>query len=73
MYGEHPNLKRVGLKTERFCETCEKQMKVTDKCEWHSDREPCYYCHLILHHMDKEFDDKLKKKSSRKETPVQQT
>ena len=73
MYGETPTLKRVGLKTERFCETCKHQMKITDKCEWHQDREPCYYCHLIRHHMDKNFDDKPKKKSSRKESPVQQT
>ena len=56
-----------------YCETCLREMKVTDKCEWHSGLEPCYYCHLKRHHMDEHFDDSIKKKSSRKETPAQQT
>jgi len=73
MYGETPTLKRVGLKTERFCETCHHQMKVPDRCEKCPPLEPCYYCHLVRHHMDKKFDDDPKKKNSRKENPVQQT
>jgi len=79
MYGESPTHQRRRKANSltsidvKFCETCQREMKVTDKCEWHDVREACYYCHLIRHHLDKKFDDKTTKKSSQKETPVQQT
>ena len=79
MYGENPTTQRKRKANSlqsvdvKFCETCLREMKIRDKCEWHTNLEPCYYCHLKRHHMDEHFDDKTKKKSSRKETPVQQT
>jgi len=49
MYGEHPTLKRVKGRLEKYCETCKREMRVTNKCESHiKNREPCYYCHLML-------------------------
>ena len=49
--GEHPNIKRVKGVLKKFCETCDREMKVVNRCESHSDREECYYCHLILNHI----------------------
>lgn len=51
VYGEHPNTKRVNGKQTTYCESCEREMKTTDRCEMHSDREPCYFCHLLNHHI----------------------
>ena len=79
MYGTNPTIKSKRKANSLqsvdvlFCESCLREMKVKDKCEMHQDREPCYYCHLVRHHIDKKFDDDPKKKSSRKESPVQQT
>ena len=60
-YGTHPILKLVGTKKQPHCETCKRLMKVPDRCEKCPPVEPCYYCHLNLHHMSKDFQNSQKK------------
>jgi len=68
-HGEHPTLKQIKNTTHQYCETCKHEMRLQNKnrCEMHmSLKEPCYYCHLILHHMngDKTKDSKNSPKKS---------
>ena len=63
-HGDEPTLKRVDGKTVKFCETCKRQIKVINKCVCKYIKEPCYYCHLILHHFGD--DDKTTKSSPKK-------
>ncbi len=51
VHGEHPNTKRVKGRIVKTCESCNREMKTTDRCESHSNREPCYFCHLLNHHV----------------------
>jgi len=74
MYGEHPTLKRVKGILKKYCETCKREMRVTNKCESHiKDREPCYYCHLTLltpkgHRINGDNNKEDTKKSSEKKS-----
>ena len=70
-HGESPILKRTkGSMTRAYhCESCDRHMKIKNRCEMHvADREPCYYCHLILKHFDRSNDSK---ESSPKKTLTQ--
>jgi len=68
-HGDEPTLKRVDGKTVKFCDTCKRQMKINNRCEWHTVKERCYYCHLILQHFS--VDDSKEKKSSPKKSLMQ--
>jgi len=64
--GAHPILKLIEGERKKgyHCETCSRHMKIKNRCEVHiSDREPCYFCHLILHHFPSENKSKDKKNS----------
>lgn len=66
-HGENPTLKRIKNTNHSYCETCKHELRLQNKnrCEMHINyREPCYYCHLILHHFN--GDDKTKKSSPKK-------
>ena len=70
-HGASPILKRIkgGVAKAYHCESCDRQLKIKNKCEMHmTDREPCYYCHLILQHFDR--GDKSKESSPKK--PLEQ-
>jgi len=55
-HGANPNLKRDDKgQLGRYCETCHRMIKI-NRCEIHvsiTEREPCYFCHLIKWHMSK--------------------
>lgn len=66
-HGETPILKRMkGSMTRAYhCESCDRQLKIKNRCETHVPvMEPCYYCHLILHHFGN--GDKTKESSPKK-------
>lgn len=64
-HGEHPNLKREKGVLKRFCETCKREMNVINKCEKHNrnEREPCYYCHLMIQHFIRDKGESSQKKT----------
>ena len=69
-HGATPILKRIkGSMTKAYhCESCDRQLKIKNRCETHvPSMEPCYYCHLILHHMN---GDNSKENSPKK--PLEQ-
>jgi len=52
-FGEHPNTKRVKGKEVSYCESCDREIKTTQRCEGsHKQRkEVCYFCHLLNEHV----------------------
>ena len=66
-HGEKPNMKRVKGTLKSFCETCDNEMKVINRCELHGNHEQkCYFCHLQIEHLKPDETNK----SSRKESPI---
>ncbi len=68
MYGNYPVYKDKNGSKRKFCETCDREIKlfvpdekepqsakITNRCQGnHNGKpiEPCYYCHLQQHHFD---------------------
>jgi len=66
MYGAEPITKVKDGRSGKFCETCDRELKllvpdekeaqsskITNRCEGNHNEstvEPCYYCHLQRHH-----------------------
>ncbi len=73
-HGEKPIPKRVSGRMTKapHCESCGRQIKIRNACVWHTVREPCYFCHLILQHFAN-GDVPKENKSSPKKSLVQKT
>ena len=69
-FGENPIVKKnQDKKLAKFCETCGREMKQRNRCEYPhvsgTPKEPCYYCHLMNNHITVE--------SSQKKNPKKKT